>query len=63
MKFKLNKKRLKTLSKDLNTLPANMTKQIGGGAEQNTGEELCPTQACSEAFCTEGNYCFSRMIC
>ena len=31
MKLKLNKKKLKNLSKDKNALPADMTAKIGGG--------------------------------
>ncbi len=34
MKLKLNKKKLKNLSKDNNVLPAEMTPQIGGGGHR-----------------------------
>ena len=33
MKLKLNKKKLKNLSKDSNVLPADMTPQVGGGTD------------------------------
>ncbi|WDE02112.1 MULTISPECIES: hypothetical protein [Thalassomonas] len=34
MKLKLNKKKLKNLSKDHKSLPAEMTPQVGGGINQ-----------------------------
>jgi len=37
MKLKLNKKKLKNLSKDSNILPADMTPQIGGGGDTDGG--------------------------
>ncbi|WP_170940796.1 hypothetical protein [Pseudoalteromonas sp. NBT06-2] len=36
MKLKLNKKKLKNLSKDNKTLPANMTPKIAGGGTFHT---------------------------
>ncbi|SFD64903.1 hypothetical protein [Pseudoalteromonas denitrificans] len=51
MKLKLNKKKLKNLSKDNKSLPADMTPQVGGGKGFNSFE-VCPTY---DARCT-GNY-------
>ncbi|NQZ21045.1 MAG: hypothetical protein HRT53_03225 [Colwellia sp.] len=53
MKLKLNKKKLKNLSKDSNILPADMTPQIGGG-----GHTLwCPPMPKNTAMCSgDGNY-------
>lgn len=50
MKLQLNKKKLKTLSKDANILPSEVTRQIGGGVlEPDT--DRCHTDP---YFC--GNY-------
>ena len=38
MKLKLNKKKLKNLSKDNNALPADMTPLIGGASPVPSGE-------------------------
>jgi len=40
MKLKLNKKKLKNLSKDNKALPANMTPQVGGGCRAGGGGRL-----------------------
>jgi len=43
MKLILNKKKLKNLSKDNKTVPAEMTPLVGGGArrETNHGDDQC----------------------
>jgi len=46
MKLKLNKKKLKNLSKDQNVIPAGMTPQIGGGAHKESQEPPCGTLNC-----------------
>ncbi|WP_281561666.1 hypothetical protein [Thalassomonas sp. RHCl1] len=39
MKLQLNKKKLKSLSKDTNALPEKITRQIGGGVREPDTEE------------------------
>ncbi|SFD50152.1 hypothetical protein [Pseudoalteromonas denitrificans] len=41
MKLKLNKKKLKNLSKDNNALPAAMTPQVGGGTGTDGQSNVC----------------------
>ncbi|SFC87903.1 hypothetical protein [Pseudoalteromonas denitrificans] len=56
MKLKLNKKKIKNLSKDTTILPSDMTPQVAGGrAIPET--EWCPTQQAScvdECWWTHG---------
>ena len=46
MKLKLNKKKLKNLSKDASILPSAMTPQVGGGNQT----EGCSRYACLESY-------------
>ena len=55
MKLKLNKKKLKNLSRDNNVVPAEMTPQIAGG----TLDDLRP--ACQFTFINSG--CYMTMYC
>ncbi|WP_281561188.1 hypothetical protein [Thalassomonas sp. RHCl1] len=52
MKLKLNKKKLKNLSKDKQALPAEITRQVAGG--RNGDETPLPTnlwRACMSTTC------------
>jgi len=49
MELKLNKKKLKNLSRDHLALPANLTPQVGGGAEQGDGPGTGPS-LCTQYF-------------
>jgi len=55
MKLKLNKKKLKNLSKDSNILPADMTPQVGGGGHSDWCGPDMPTNTgmCQQG---DGNY-------
>jgi hypothetical protein len=52
MKLTLNKKTIKNLSKDAKALPADMTPQVGGGAES----KFCPVPTTHETGVCNTNY-------
>ena len=58
MKLKLNKTKLKNLSRDNNAVPAEMTPQIAGGA----GHDVEKTEpSCKFTFIDSG--CYMTMYC
>ena len=53
MKLKLNKNKLKNLSQDKKSLPAQMTPQIAGGAGRNYTRDprVCAINLTDQDFC------------
>ena len=47
MKLQLNKKKIKTLSTDNNSIPAAMTPQVAGGGPGASAAETCNLQYCT----------------
>ncbi|SFD19964.1 hypothetical protein [Pseudoalteromonas denitrificans] len=62
MKLKLNKKKLKNLSKDNNALPADMTPQVGGGRYTHVCRNTLNCNRLSEDGCASGG-CISKTNC
>jgi len=50
MKLKLNKKKLKNLSKDKNALPAEMTPQIGGAKANYEAPDFSESCGCMTSY-------------
>ncbi len=61
MKLKLNKKKLKNLSKDNNALPADMTPKIAGG--NYTGYTCNASNTCLTTWSEQPNNCNFSYIC
>ncbi|SFD34502.1 hypothetical protein [Pseudoalteromonas denitrificans] len=53
MKLKLNKKKLKNLSKDSNSLPLGMTPHVGGGKNYSDNCE-------SDLYCQSVDICYTQ---
>ena len=60
MKLKLNKKKLKNLSKDQNVIPADMTPQVGGGFRKESLEPICATFDCPPDDATGAFVCVTH---
>ncbi|SFD27404.1 hypothetical protein [Pseudoalteromonas denitrificans] len=70
MKLKLNKKKIKNLSRDMKTLPENLTPQIGGAMENpsdqcsiNCSINNCWTDTCWTNTCQITQYCNKTDLC